>query len=253
MIAFVKKLLGLCRPYRRRLALGVLMGLLGGLMEPLFLVCVKVAVDVAFPGANVVSAGSPVFSLESINNTPALAQRLKTHSDGVSEFLWNRFSSKSREIIESQTSNSVPRYLPETLVAELNLALTDPGLYDNQRFTNITLSADVKKLVTAPVWGGPKVNRMLLQSAYPEELSSMNISFLDQHPWLQERLARMERWLPSGTGSSRTTNIILVVLAIPVMMFLRGLVQYLNVYMLQWVAVRAIADVRTDHRPLTRW
>lgn len=221
------------------------MGLLGGLMEPVFLVCVKVAVDVAFPGANVVSASSPAFSLESINDTPALAQRLRTHSDAVSEFLWNRFSPKSREIIESQTTNSDPIYLPETLIAEFNLALIDPGLYDKQRFVNVPLSRDVQKLVAAPAWAGPKVNRMLLQSAYPDELSTMNLSFLDSHPWIQERLARMEKWLPSGTGSSRTTNIILVVLAIPLMMFLRGLVQYLNVYMLQWVAVRAIADLRT--------
>ena len=37
---------------------------------------------------------------------------------------------------------------------------------------------------------------------------------------------------------------ILVILLVPFMFILRGLFSYLNVYCLQWVAVRAITDLR---------
>ncbi len=71
MVSFLRKLLRLCRPYRQRLVLGVLMGLLGGLLEPLLMLCIKVAVDVTFPGANTLSATTPTFSADSIEDLPA--------------------------------------------------------------------------------------------------------------------------------------------------------------------------------------
>ncbi|HWF17783.1 MAG TPA: ABC transporter ATP-binding protein [Verrucomicrobiae bacterium] len=248
MVSFFAKLLRLCRPYRQRLALGILMGLLGGLMEPLLMVCVKVAVDVAFPGATVMSAGSPMFSRESINDLPALTARLQSHKDEVSKYLYSRFSLLSQEKITAYSpTNSAPDLLPETLSAEFNLALLDPALYDERRFADVKLSKAAQQLLA----GNPsdvartKLNRMLLESAYPTELTSMKLSVLDKYPWLQQRLAGLTKWLPTSRGSTTSLSITLAILSIPMMMLLRGLVSYLNVYFLQWVAVRAIADLRS--------
>ncbi len=123
MIAFIKKLLRLSRPYSPRLALGVLMGLLAGLMEPALVFCVQFAIRVTFPTANAVSA------------------------------------SKSQA-------------------------------------------------------------------------------------WIEQHLSWLAHWLPGSGGSVGDANKALVVLMIPLVMLLRGLFSYLNLYFLQWVSIRTITDLR---------
>ncbi len=51
--------------------------------------------------------------------------------------------------------------------------------------------------------------------------------------------------LPQGGNTPTGPALILLVSAIPCVIVLRGLFGYLNVYLLQWAAVRAIADLRT--------
>src|SRR5580700_9740570 len=97
MISFIGKLLQLCRPYRQRLLLGVVMGLLAGWLEPLMILCLKLAVDGAFPGAGAMSSNTPAFAADSIANLPAFAEHLKSQRDDVSKFLWNGFSPGTRE------------------------------------------------------------------------------------------------------------------------------------------------------------
>ena len=48
------------------------------------------------------------------------------------------------------------------------------------------------------------------------------------------------------SGSATTTGIIVAVLTIPAVMLVRSTCAYLNLYLLQWVAVRALMDLRTD-------
>src|SRR5579883_1643065 len=209
MVAFIAKLLRLCRPYRRRLALGVLMGLLGGFLEPLLFLCVKIAVDVAFPGANVASSGSPAFSQDSINNFPALVTQLKAHNDPVSGYLWNHSSPELQEKIAAYSPGEpTPTWLPESVVAELNQEVFDPKLYDAQRFANVKLSRRAQKLLAEKRADSfdPKLNRALLESAYPSDLTEMKLStldkLLDRFPWLEKRLAALTQWLPSAKTSS---------------------------------------------------
>jgi subfamily B ATP-binding cassette protein MsbA len=58
--------------------------------------------------------------------------------------------------------------------------------------------------------------------------------------WLQDARAAMDHGLHQHPGA-----VIALVAVIPLVMFLRGLVTYLNVYFLQWTAVRAVTDLRT--------
>ncbi|MEI7533371.1 MAG: ABC transporter transmembrane domain-containing protein [Verrucomicrobiae bacterium] len=52
MIAFLRQLWGLVRPYRARLFLGVFMGFLAGLMSPLMIIVISLVASVVFPTAN---------------------------------------------------------------------------------------------------------------------------------------------------------------------------------------------------------
>jgi subfamily B ATP-binding cassette protein MsbA len=64
-------------------------------------------------------------------------------------------------------------------------------------------------------------------------------------PRLQTIAGTIAAWF-SQSGSSPAAGVkILVILLIPSMFILRGLLSYLNVYCLQWVAIRAITDLRT--------
>jgi subfamily B ATP-binding cassette protein MsbA len=64
-------------------------------------------------------------------------------------------------------------------------------------------------------------------------------------PRLQTVANTIVLWFPHSESSSAATIKILVILLVPFMFILRGLLSYLNVYCLQWVAIRAITDLRT--------
>jgi ATP-binding cassette, subfamily B, bacterial MsbA len=64
-------------------------------------------------------------------------------------------------------------------------------------------------------------------------------------PKLQTIAHTIAAWF-SQSGSEPTSTVkILVILLIPLLFILRGVFTYLNVYCLQWVAIRAITDLRT--------
>src|SRR5438094_610157 len=126
MIAFLLKVWGLAKPYRGRLLLGVLTGVVGGLIEPLMIATITLVYSVVFPSLN----------------GPNLSERLK----------W------------------------------------------------------------APTF-------------------------------VQDWAEAAQKALGSGIQSHPTAALVLVA-AIPTVIFLRGLFSYLNVYFLQWAAIRAITDLR---------
>lgn len=63
-------------------------------------------------------------------------------------------------------------------------------------------------------------------------------------PRLQALADTVAAWFTHPGTSPATAVKILVILLVPLMFILRGLLSYLNVYCLQWVAVRAITDLR---------
>jgi len=126
MIAFLLKVWGLAKPYRGRLLLGVLTGVVGGLIEPLMIGTITLVYSVVFPSVN----------------APNLSERLK----------W------------------APTFV---------------------------------------------------------------------HDWAEAA----QEALGSGIQSHPAAALVFVA-AIPTVIFLRGLFSYLNVYFLQWAAIRAITDLR---------
>ena len=64
-------------------------------------------------------------------------------------------------------------------------------------------------------------------------------------PKLQTIAHTIAAWFSQSGSAPAAAVKILVILLIPLMFILRGLFSYLNVYCLQWVAIRAITDLRT--------
>jgi subfamily B ATP-binding cassette protein MsbA len=62
-------------------------------------------------------------------------------------------------------------------------------------------------------------------------------------PWLAAGLQQAQHWLAAHVSGSKV-NVALVVSLIPLVMLGRGICNYLNNYLMGWVAIRAICDLR---------
>ncbi len=60
-------------------------------------------------------------------------------------------------------------------------------------------------------------------------------------PWVEQLAAH----LPKSQSAPTQGIIVAVILLIPIVMFLRSLFSYLNIYLVNWASTRAIADLRT--------
>src|SRR5258707_3272170 len=63
--------------------------------------------------------------------------------------------------------------------------------------------------------------------------------------FLHSFVERLTSWLPELKSPSSNFGLALVISAIPAVMLVRCLSAYLNVYLMNWSAMRAIADLRT--------
>ncbi|HXE42962.1 MAG TPA: ABC transporter transmembrane domain-containing protein, partial [Candidatus Baltobacteraceae bacterium] len=82
-----------------------------------------------------------------------------------------------------------------------------------------------------------------------QENGAVNLSLadkLDKVPApLRGAMHKLVDHLPTKIPASDGL-VLIVILSIPIIMFLRSLFNYLNVYMVNWASTRAIADLRTD-------
>jgi subfamily B ATP-binding cassette protein MsbA len=61
--------------------------------------------------------------------------------------------------------------------------------------------------------------------------------------WVKDSFVSLQTHLANHVAESKTTLILLVSL-IPLVMLLRGIINYLNSYLMNWVAIRAVCDLR---------
>ena len=253
MIQFLLKVWGLAKPYRGRLLLGVVAGVIGGFLEPLTIAVFIFVFQLIFtPGTD-----SPTLSAADIKDLPALVSRLNHPSDGVSEFLSARISAGTRERLSDYPgSGMATNLLKESLVAELNLIILGPPVYDPTLFSTVNLSPEARKLIGGREGGRiMRLNRVLLEDACPGDLvkicSSLRsqikgipaslLYLVPQSGWV--RLESARRALAESVQTDPLAVIALVAL-IPAVIFLRGFFSYLNMYFLQWAAIRTITDLR---------
>ena len=113
---------------------------------------------------------SPGLSSGDILQLGSLVAKLTNHTDGVSQILWERFSPEIRtRLEESAGAESVKPSLRD----ELNRILRDSTFYDPGHFAGVKLSTETQSHLNpnAPRRDPFRLNRLLLQDAYPKELA----------------------------------------------------------------------------------
>jgi POT family proton-dependent oligopeptide transporter len=118
--------------------------------------------------------GPSTFSEGEIMDMAQLVNRLRHQSGPASAFLWQSLSSQEQASLSNyQPSAPGSNQVQEAVVQSLNKAVAGPSLYESKRFQEISLRPETTNLMQqAPA--GPnlaRLNRLLLEEAFPTELS----------------------------------------------------------------------------------
>ncbi len=113
---------------------------------------------------------------DEIKDPTSLTVKLRDAKDRVSSYLRSQFSATTQELLDKYDGSSPPSdELLKTLITELNRLIQHSNLYDEQRFAQVKLSNETKRLISKMQQGGgnlPLLNRLLLDDAYPQEIAS---------------------------------------------------------------------------------
>ena len=112
-------------------------------------------------------------SSEDLADLALLANRLKAATNELDRFIAAQLSITTQMALSnSQTSPSDAADLQESLVEDFNAIIRGPSIYEERRFAGITLSAQTQQLLarTPPPGSFPRLNRSLLEDAYPSAL-----------------------------------------------------------------------------------
>jgi len=111
------------------------------------------------------------FSVTDLKELPSLAIKLKDPADAVSTYLKSQLSV---ETLAALASNPPPHpQLQMTLVADFNKIVGGPSIYDSRRFAGVACRSETQRLVLQKPHGEVflRLNRLLLEDAYPVEIS----------------------------------------------------------------------------------
>jgi uncharacterized protein (TIGR03663 family) len=117
---------------------------------------------------------SSTFSADEIKDLSRFVSRLKGHSDPVSAFLWQGLSNPEQALLTNYPLSAASSFqLKETLVQALNKLVGGKSLYERERFQGILLRRETARLMGQSPTGAnlARLNRLLLEDAYPPELS----------------------------------------------------------------------------------
>lgn len=141
---------------------------------------------------------STTFTGDSLVDTRALASRLKDPSDEVSGFVSKFLSVETRRRIEGLRETDPIDSLRALLVEDLNRLLRQDTLYDSRRFAGIALRQETEQLSTKrkrTPGDVVRLNRLLLEDAYPAELN-------------RGRRLGLDTWLRSERGAQDADDVV---------------------------------------------
>lgn len=120
--------------------------------------------------------GSLLLSVGDLKDASALATKLRAADDPLSKYLRGALSAPARTQLDSYDGSApLPEPLRATLIDELNQQLQGSLLYTRQRFKGVELGRDtlIKALIkqNPPGEGLLRLNRLLLEDAYPNEIA----------------------------------------------------------------------------------
>jgi len=164
------------------------------------------------------TGGTSQFLVGEIKDLRLLATKLTHKSDPISSFLCERLSQPLLQALAAfQSSQSAAPDLETALVNELNTIIRRASIYDKTRFASVRLRFQTQQLLyttddtEAEV---ARVNRWLLEDAYPLELSSNTYSrnaaagIVGRSPsWFSRMVPRFERLGNEALMTARELNL----------------------------------------------
>ena len=110
------------------------------------------------------------FSPQDFPNVEELIEDLRSRSNPLAQYLWDRFSAEAQAMLTSRGGTAEQHQ--ETLVRELNYVLEHGLIYEASRFNDVILSSGTVKLLSEALQGGDvvRLNRRLLEEAFPSKI-----------------------------------------------------------------------------------
>jgi len=121
--------------------------------------------------------GTPTITNSDIIGLESLTTKLKQpfKDDGVSQYLTSKLSVPTRSLLAKNDTTRAD--MEGAFVKDFNLIVNGESIFEVQRFAKVKLSAETSRLLQQNPQGADlaRLNRLLLQDAYPEELSDQFI------------------------------------------------------------------------------
>jgi putative peptidoglycan lipid II flippase len=156
-----------------RVANAVISGLV--VVASIIVAVVMIGISIALAVGSHHQAGPATLSVSEVKDVRSFAAKLKQHSAPVSEFLWEQLSDPlHQELLVYTGATAEGKVLRTNLVNELNRIIHTDSLYQASRFAGVGLSAETQSLLAKNPHGDQLagLNRLLLEDAYPLEITS---------------------------------------------------------------------------------
>ncbi len=114
---------------------------------------------------------SPTLRIQDLTDAAALARKIKSGTDPVSEFIRTSLTDAGTAGINAWNGSSEPNdALKALLISEINTILKGASIYDPERFASVTVAAETAALMEKNPEGEDQVqlNRFLLSDAMPD-------------------------------------------------------------------------------------
>lgn len=166
----------------------------------------------------VLTRGTSEFLLGEIKNLRLFATKLADKSDPISSFLSERLDPAIVQALATfQNSESAAPDLEDALVKELNTIIRRVSIYDKSRFASVRLRFETQRLLCSAQETETEVarlNRWLLEDAYPLELSSNTCScnvaarIVGRSPsWFSKMVPRFNRLGEEGLMTAKELSL----------------------------------------------
>ena len=135
----------------------------------------------------------PQFYLYDLDNFGNVAAKIRDETNPLSQYILKKFNEESKEFLYLYDDSPPLEKKLKLFVKELNKLLDDKNLFDEQRFLEVHLTDETKRLIDQKPQTDKdlkRLNRKLLQEAYWEE--NLNEKIEDLQTTLYQEISREE-------------------------------------------------------------
>jgi len=166
--------------------------------------------------------GSSMFSVDELEEPNGLAIKLRDARNPLSKYLRGKFSLETQRLLDEYDGTNPPsEVLQAALIEELNRLLQGDGFYDEQRFAQITLTEETRKLAEQSPQDEAliRLNRLLLEEAYPLEIAKRQglLTVENIQKWVYSRIDNTLSVVKNISG--KIMPIISMLVVVPFMTF----------------------------------